>query len=225
MTSDDDAQDLHNRIAGLAAELGEWRKFGRVLGDFLRRVGSPRLSVTDARERLQAAMEGRLTVVPAMPRAQGDDDDRNRRIADAQRAVQRGNLQRAIKIYVGLCEQYSDDFRLRLKLGDCYARVGETEKAAATHLEVARHYDAQGFYLKAVAVYKQILRMGERQPEGARLPKRTSSDIRIALVELYERLGLLSDALLMAEEFLKYAEETDERISSVRDVIERLNRG
>lgn len=227
MASDDHEQHLRRRIEELEAELEEWRGLIRVCGDFLRRVGSPRLSVSDARVRLQAAMEGRLTVVPTPIDGLPEDRDRNARIDDAQRAVQRGDLASAITMYRALVQTYPEDTRFRLKLGDCYARVGDITNATATYLVVAQQYEAQGFFLKAIAVYKQILKVYGHSPMDATEADRPNplvADVFHALAGLYERLHLLGDALLALEEFLNYAGGTDERIASVRERLSNLQR-
>lgn len=242
MASDDQDQDLHNLEARDLARLREnldklqghleaRDKLDRVLGTFLVRVGKGQLDPDDAAMRLQAAMEDRLVVAPVADRAaEGRNDrDRSRLIADAQRAIQCGNFQRAIEIYAGLCEQDPEDARLTLKLGDCYARAGAVVQATEAYLAVARHYDAQGFHLKAVAVYKQVLKLYGHTSHApmdvtAKRPSPPVADVFHTLAELYERLGLLSDALLAFEEFLKYAEATDERIASVRERLAELQR-
>lgn len=209
MASDDDTQDLHNRIEVLETQLEEWRKFARVVGDFFRRAGSLRFSPGEARVLLQAAMDGRITVAPATTGAKDGELNHLARIADAQNAVRARDLPRAIEIYAGLCEQHPDDFRFRLKLGDCYARVGEFAKAITTYLEVAQHYDTQGFFLKAVAVYKQILTMSGRQQKGAKPPRTTIADVHYALAKLYKRLGQKDSALHHYEECYRLTDEGD----------------
>lgn len=221
MASDDHEQHLRGRIEELEAELKEWRGLARVCGDFLRRVGSPRLSVSDARVRLQAAMEGRLTVAPVADHAAGDERDRNRRIADSQRAVQRGNLADAITMYEALAQAHPEETRFLLKLGDCCARTGDVAKAAATYLKVAQQYEAQGFYLKAVAVYKQVLKVYGRDSEGMGIPREQIADVHHMLAALFARLGLSADALLQYEEFYRLAQEGDVRLVHAGEEIAR----
>ena len=50
--------------------------------------------------------------------------------------------------------------------------------------KVAQTYAEQGFFLKSVAVYKQILKLDPRLVE-----------VNLKLAELYRQLGLLSDAM------------------------------
>ncbi len=51
-------------------------------------------------------------------------------------------------------------------------------------LSVANQYAEQGFFFKAVAVFKQILKL-----DPSRL------DVSLALADMYEQLQLVSDAL------------------------------
>jgi len=221
MASDDETQNLHNRIAELERALEGWQRLGRVLGDIFRRVGSGRLSAEDAAVLIQAALEGRLTVVPPDTATDGNHE-RNQRIADVQRAMERGDLASAIKMYAALAQGCPDDTRFLLKLGECYARTGDTANATTTYLTVAQQYERHGFYLKAVAAYKQILKLNEWPTDDAQRSVRTANDVRLALAALYERLGLLVDAHLQCQEFLAHAEAGDGRIPDVHQAIQRL---
>lgn len=223
MASDDHEQHLRRRIEELETELEHWRKFAGTLSDLLRRVGSERMSPEDVRVRLQAAVEDRLVVAPVTKRAdRTGDDERNRLIADAQRALSRGNLAEAIKVYEALVQRYPEETRFHLKLGDHYARIGNVAKATEMYLAVAAQYAEQGFFLKAVAVYKQILTMSGRLPPEQRPPRKVIADVHYALAGLFEEINLISDAFLQYEEFLRIAEDSDERIPVVREAMARL---
>ena len=76
-----------------------------------------------------------------------------------------------------------NDFRSWLRLGDIHAKADRTDEAIACYLRVATSYERDGFYLKSVAVRKQILKM-----EPSRL------DVRIELARTYRQLGLTDDA-------------------------------
>ncbi|MDO8622307.1 MAG: tetratricopeptide repeat protein, partial [bacterium] len=216
--------DLQNQVEQLRRELEGWRRLGRVIGGVFRRVGSDRLSAEDAAMQIQAALEGRLAVTPVTDGTQPRDRDRDQLISEAHHEIQGGRLDRAIAILTDLHEQYPDDTRLILRLGDCYARSGDVQQALVTYRKVARQYEEQGFFLKAVAVYKQILKLCDTPTEDGRIPKRTVADVRYMLAGLYRRLGLLVDASLMYQSFLEHAEGTDERISTVRDLVAELER-
>lgn len=80
-------------------------------------------------------------------------------------------------------ERAPTDVRARLRLGDAYCERGANQKAIHEYRLVAAAYVRDGFALEAVAVYKTILRLEE------------SAEIRSLLGELYEALGLRSDAV------------------------------
>ena len=110
--------------------------------------------------------------------------DRTKVLAAAQKHLSKGNYDRAIAEYKKLVDADPRDVRTWLKIGDLYTRKGAHREATETYFRVAEHYATQGFFLKAVAVYKQILKL---QP--GRL------DIQLRLAEMYENLQLVSDAL------------------------------
>ena len=101
----------------------------------------------------------------------------------AMKFLQRGHLDKAVREFERLIEMDPHDMRTLLKIGDLQERMGLGEQATATYGEVAEFYEAQGFFLKASAVYKQILRM---QPDHLRAGSK--------LAELYHQLGLRRDA-------------------------------
>ncbi|MGB5367721.1 MAG: tetratricopeptide repeat protein, partial [Polyangiales bacterium] len=66
---------------------------------------------------------------------------------------------------------------------------GNRGTAIETYEIVATHYAAQGFFLKAIAVYKQILKLD---------PSRLDAQVRLG--EMYEQLQLVSDAMSVFED-------------------------
>ena len=110
--------------------------------------------------------------------------DRAKVVQNAQKHLARGQLDKAIAEYNKLVKDQPKDARILLKVGDIYTRKGDTAGACYTYHQVARLYADQGFFLKAVAVYKQILKLDANQIEALR-----------RLGEMYEALSLVSDAL------------------------------
>ncbi|MEP6865052.1 MAG: tetratricopeptide repeat protein, partial [Deltaproteobacteria bacterium] len=102
----------------------------------------------------------------------------------ARKFVDKGQIDKAVKEYLRIVNEDPKDVRVWLKIGDLYAKKGAKQEATDTYLKVARFYDEQGFFLKAVAVYKQILKLDPRLV-----------DVILKLAELYRRLGLMSDAM------------------------------
>ena len=110
--------------------------------------------------------------------------DRTRVLETAQKHSAKGHYGKAIAEYVKLVKDDPNDVRTWLKIGDLYTKMGSRREACDTYARVARQYADQGFFLKAVAVYKQILKLDP-----------TRLDVSLALAEMYEQLQLVSDAL------------------------------
>ena len=77
-------------------------------------------------------------------------------LQSAQKHLQKGALDRALKEYKTLVEADPRDANVRLKVGDIYLRQGKTDEAVAAYLKVAQQFMKDGFDAKAVALYKQI---------------------------------------------------------------------
>lgn len=109
--------------------------------------------------------------------------DKNKIVAEATRYVQKGQYDKALKAYEKILAEDRREVRTLLKVGEIHQKRGDTAAAATTFNNVAEIYGEQGFFLKAVAVYKQIAKL-------------TPDDIRVneKLAGLYQQLGLLNDA-------------------------------
>ena len=105
-------------------------------------------------------------------------------LESAQKHLQKGALDKAAKDYETLLEADPKDANVRLKLGDLQLKQGKTDEAVAAYLKVAERFMSDGFDSKAIALYKQVSKID---------PKRY--DIYLPLSELYQRLGLRSDAM------------------------------
>ena len=110
--------------------------------------------------------------------------NKNKAIAEAQRYTQKGQLDRAIKEYLSIVQEEPEDVRIWLKIGDLYWKKGTVPQAVSTYSRVAQHYSKDGFFLKAVAVWKQILNID---------PAFTDAHLRLG--ELYVQLQLAPDAI------------------------------
>jgi tetratricopeptide (TPR) repeat protein len=110
--------------------------------------------------------------------------DKNKIIAEATKLVQKGAYDKAIKTYEKVLAEDAKDVRVLLKIGELHQKKGDERAAADAFKRVADTYSEQGFFLKAVAVYKQIVKL---DPEEVRVNER--------LAGLYQQLGLMSDAM------------------------------
>ncbi len=82
-----------------------------------------------------------------------------------------------------MAEDQPRDWNTANTLGDLYVRAGQSEKAVAQYIRIAEHFFEDGFYPKAAAIYKKILKI---------IPDDETSQIRLA--DLSVKQGLLADA-------------------------------
>src|SRR5262249_49170399 len=130
----------------------------------------------------------------------------------AQRFVEKGQTDKAIKEFLKIVEEDPRDVRIWLKIGDLYARKRAKAEATQTYLRVAEFYGEQGFYLKAVAVFKQILKLDPRLVE-----------VNLKLADVYRKLGLLSDAIQQYEvvaAFYHREGKSKEALATIRELVE-----
>ena len=109
--------------------------------------------------------------------------DRTKVLETAQKFLAKGQFDKAIAEYQQLVRDDPEDVRTWLKIGDLYTRKGSRREAVDTYRRVAETYAKQKFFLKAVAVYKQILKL---EPSLV--------DVQVRLGEMYLELQLLNEA-------------------------------
>src|SRR5258708_15238554 len=107
--------------------------------------------------------------------------DKNKVIESAAKLIAKGALDKAVKEYQRVLEIDPDDVRVLQKLAELYQKMNRKAEAADCFEKVAKTYSQQGFYLKAVALYKQVLKVIDRV------------EVRVRLPELHHKLGLLAD--------------------------------
>jgi tetratricopeptide (TPR) repeat protein len=136
--------------------------------------------------------------------------NKNKVTAAAQKLMQRGAYDKAIKEYQKLVEEDPKDVRTLLKIGDLFSKKGDQSSAVKTYERVAQTYSEQGFYSKAVAVYKQILKVDP-----------ALVDINRKLAEIYQQLGLLSDAMTQYQNLAGFYERQG-RVKETVAVFKRM---
>lgn len=102
----------------------------------------------------------------------------------AQRHIRRGNWDRALKEYLLLVDDDPKDARSLLKCADIYVKLERKREALDAYRTVAGHYAQQDMYEKALAVYRQALRLDENQ-----------ADLHEAIGRAHHMLGRLKDAV------------------------------
>jgi len=130
-------------------------------------------------------------------------------LANAQRHLGRGNVDRALKEYYSILKDDPKDLRVPQKIAELLARKGALPEAIKEFSTVAEAYERGGFYPKAVAIYKQILRY---EPKMMRW--------HLSLGELYQQLAHTSDAM----EHFNIVAQHYEQEGSVRERIDIYKR-
>ncbi len=123
--------------------------------------------------------------------------DREKVLAAAQKYVEKKRYDKAVIEYQRVIQEDPNDARTLLKIGDLQSKMDAYAEAVGTYERVGKFYSSQGFALKAIAVYKQI-----REIIAKHLPQLEDKYAHITpkLAELYQQLGLTSDALAALDE-------------------------
>ncbi|MEZ4846599.1 MAG: hypothetical protein R2877_06565 [Bdellovibrionota bacterium] len=108
---------------------------------------------------------------------------KNKLMEKAQKLLQKGKLKDTIGVLDQVMEVDPTDFRVLLKKGELEQRVGDNDAAKESYNKVAEQYSQDGFYLKAVAIYKKILKLDGEEYQ-----------LYSKLAHLYRKLGLDSEA-------------------------------
>jgi tetratricopeptide (TPR) repeat protein len=108
---------------------------------------------------------------------------RDKVLRDAEKLVQKGKLEQAIREYEKILKKFPEDTTIINRVGDLYGRVGQLQRAVELYEEIADHFTRDGFTTKAIAILKKIQRLD---------PQRL--DIFERLAELYFDQGLMIEA-------------------------------
>lgn len=146
--------------------------------------------------------------------------NRDKVLEAAQKYVEKKKYDRAVIEYQKLIEADPNDARTLLKIGDLQAKQLLYGDAISTYETVGKLYATQGFALKAIAVYKQI-----REIIAKHVPQLEEryGHITPKLAELYQQLGLTSDALAALDEVatrLQRQQRDPEAIDVFRRIVE-----
>ncbi len=105
-------------------------------------------------------------------------------LASAQKYIQKGQFDRALRDYEQVVTADPKDVKLRQKLAELLIRCNRREDAIREYNTIAKFYDENGFYLKSIAVYKQIQRLDP-----------SNIEISLCLATLNEKQGMIGNAL------------------------------
>jgi tetratricopeptide (TPR) repeat protein len=105
-------------------------------------------------------------------------------LASAQKFIQKGQFDRALRDYEQVVTADPKDVKLRQKLAELMIRCNRRDDAIREYNTIAKFYDENGFYLKSIAVYKQIQRLDP-----------SNIEISLCLAALNEKQGMIGNAL------------------------------
>ena len=109
--------------------------------------------------------------------------DREDTLKKAEKLLRQGRVDAAIAEYVRVTEDQPRDWNTANTLGDLYVRANQPGKAVEQYARIAEHFVKDGFYPKAAALYKKILKI---------VP--TDEQAQLYLAEISTKQGLLVDA-------------------------------
>ena len=109
--------------------------------------------------------------------------DRDAALKSAEKALRLGKIDAAIAEYVKVVEAQPRDWNSANALGDLYVRAKQLEKGVALYTRIADHLSSEGFFPKAAALYKKILKV-----------KPNDEPALLKSGEIAAKQGLLADA-------------------------------
>jgi tetratricopeptide (TPR) repeat protein len=138
--------------------------------------------------------------------------DRARSLVAAEKFVRAGKMPEAIAEYKKLADDNPRDMNVVNKLGDLLVRAGKVPDALRQFLRIADFYARDGFFLKAIAMYKKICKID---------PKNLECQQKLA--ELYQQQGLATEAktqFVQVAEALMRQGQGPEAADALRKVLE-----
>ncbi len=85
--------------------------------------------------------------------------DREGALKRAEKALRQGRIDAAIEEYVRIIDAQPRDWNSANALGDLYVRAGQLDRGVAQYTRIADHLATEGFYSKAAALFKKILKL------------------------------------------------------------------
>jgi tetratricopeptide (TPR) repeat protein len=124
-------------------------------------------------------------------------DSKARLRDEAERFMIQGKIPQAIDQFLKIVEDDPEDVMTLNTVGDLYLTIGYTERAHNCFIKVAENYISNNFFLKAIAVYKKILRA---DPYNVQINRTIAS--------LYAKQGLNIEACNQYFNLIKIYEQT-----------------
>ena len=123
---------------------------------------------------------------------------RDKVITSAEKLVVKGKIEPAIKEYERLLEDNPNDVNTLNRIGDLWVRINRNDEAVKVFTRIADHYSKDGFFLKAIAIYKKINKLDP-----------SKLDIYAKLADLYAKQGLAMEAKSQYQVLADYYSKQD----------------
>ncbi|HXG58799.1 MAG TPA: tetratricopeptide repeat protein, partial [Thermoanaerobaculia bacterium] len=127
---------------------------------------------------------------------------RDKVIANAEKLVAKGKVEAAIKEYERLLDDNPNDVNTLNRIGDLWVRINRNDEACKVYGKIADHYSRDGFFLKAIAIYKKINKLDP-----------SKLDVYAKLADLYAKQGLAMEAKsqyqVLADYYLKHGDSAN----------------
>jgi tetratricopeptide (TPR) repeat protein len=136
--------------------------------------------------------------------------NKDKLIEEAQKFIQRGQLDKAVKIYTQILSLEPSAINLRQKLAELLVKAGQPDGARTEYETIGKHYASGGFYQKAIAVYKQVQKL---------FPGDIA--ITLTLAGLNEKHGLVGNALAEYKLACDYYERESNTAESLK-ILEKM---
>ncbi len=136
--------------------------------------------------------------------------DKNKILDAATKLVAKGAYDKAIKEYQKLLDADPKDVRILHKLGELYEKKNDNVQAAAFFTRVADSYAVDGFSMKAIALYKKILKLDPNLIE-----------VNVKLAELHQQHQLMSEAMAYYQAVANHYDSRGDMKASL-DILKRM---
>ncbi len=125
-------------------------------------------------------------------------------VQTAEKYVSRGKIEPAIREYRKLLAENPNDINTLNRIGDLYARIQRIDEAVDFFTQIAEQYSTEGFFVKAIAIYKKIIKLDP-----------TRLEVYEKLAELYHRQGLVNEARTQYQVLADYYQKHDNAASAI----------
>ncbi|HYO14573.1 MAG TPA: tetratricopeptide repeat protein, partial [Thermoanaerobaculia bacterium] len=125
-------------------------------------------------------------------------------VQTAEKYVARGKIEPAIREYRKLLAENPNDINTLNRVGDLYARIQRIDEAVDFFTQIAEQYTTEGFFVKAIAIYKKIIKLNP-----------TRLEVYEKLAELYHKQGLVTEARTQYQVLADYYTKHENAASAI----------